>query len=151
VYGCGGRGLEGEPFLQAGAAEGVKAVEEGERLVEEVGTDLNTAELAGASSSLSGPQEPWRDSEGATQSLISTCSRLAHSREAANPRPRTRQCDDTPLANTTNLNLDLPSTSVPSPDRPVLRQRARPQPWFVANCWSRAVVISCLAMRLPSS
>ena len=51
MYGCGGRGLEGEPFLQAGAAEGVKAVEEGERLVEEVGTDLNMAELAGASSS----------------------------------------------------------------------------------------------------
>lgn len=45
------RGLEGEPFLQTGAAKGVKAIEEGERLVEEVGTDLSKAELAGASSS----------------------------------------------------------------------------------------------------
>jgi hypothetical protein len=46
--GCGGwegggvdaRGLEGEPFFQAGAAEGVQAVEEGEGLVEEVGAYL---------------------------------------------------------------------------------------------------------------
>lgn len=50
--------MEGEPFLQTGAAEGVEAVEECERLVEEVGTDLNMAELAGASSSLSRAQEP---------------------------------------------------------------------------------------------
>lgn len=39
VYGGGGRGLEGKPLLQAGAAEGVEAVEQCERLVEEVGTD----------------------------------------------------------------------------------------------------------------
>jgi hypothetical protein len=58
VYRGSGRGLEGEPFLQTGAAEGVEAVEECERLVEEVGTDLNMAELAGASSSLSRAQEP---------------------------------------------------------------------------------------------
>jgi hypothetical protein len=32
--------LEGEPFFQAGAAEGVQAVEEGERLVEDFGADL---------------------------------------------------------------------------------------------------------------
>lgn len=32
--------LEGEPFFQAGAAEGVQAVEEGEGLVEDFGTDL---------------------------------------------------------------------------------------------------------------
>jgi hypothetical protein len=32
--------LEAEPFLEAGAAEGVQAVEEGEGLVEEVGAYL---------------------------------------------------------------------------------------------------------------
>lgn len=32
--------LEGEPFFQAGAAEGVQAVEEGEGLVEDFGADL---------------------------------------------------------------------------------------------------------------
>jgi hypothetical protein len=37
---CRGRGLEGEPLFQAGAAEGVQAVEEGEGLVEEIGADL---------------------------------------------------------------------------------------------------------------
>jgi hypothetical protein len=36
-------------------------------------------------------------------------------------------------ATSRNVNLDLPSTSVPSPDRPVLRPRARPQPWLVAG------------------
>lgn len=41
--GRGGRGLEGEPFLQTSAAEGVEAVEERKRLVEEVGTDLSMA------------------------------------------------------------------------------------------------------------
>lgn len=34
------RPLGGEPFFQAGAAEGVQAVEEGQRLVEKLGTDL---------------------------------------------------------------------------------------------------------------
>ena len=38
---CGSRGLEGKPFFQAGAAEGVQAVEEGERLVEQVGAYLD--------------------------------------------------------------------------------------------------------------
>lgn len=33
-------GLEGEPVLEAGAAEGVEAVEEGEGLVEELGAYL---------------------------------------------------------------------------------------------------------------
>ena len=33
-------GLEAEPFFQAGAAEGVQAVEAGEGVVEEVGADL---------------------------------------------------------------------------------------------------------------
>jgi hypothetical protein len=51
VYRRRGRGLESEPFLQAGAAEGVQAVEQCERLVEEVGTDLSRVKLAGASSS----------------------------------------------------------------------------------------------------
>jgi hypothetical protein len=46
--GCGG-GLEGEPFLQTCAAEGVKAVEQRERLVEQVGADLTSSGLAGAS------------------------------------------------------------------------------------------------------
>jgi hypothetical protein len=32
--------LEGEPFFQAGAAEGVQAVEESEGLVENLGADL---------------------------------------------------------------------------------------------------------------
>lgn len=32
--------LEVKPLLQAGAAEGVQAVEEGERLVEHIGADL---------------------------------------------------------------------------------------------------------------
>jgi len=45
VWERGGRGavggeLEGEPFFQTGAAEGVQAVEEGERLVENFGADL---------------------------------------------------------------------------------------------------------------
>lgn len=53
VYRRGGRGLEGEPLLQTGAAEGVQAVEQRERLVEHVGTDLAMAELAAASSSCS--------------------------------------------------------------------------------------------------
>jgi hypothetical protein len=35
-----GGGLKGKPFFQTGAAEGVQAVEEGERLIEEVGADL---------------------------------------------------------------------------------------------------------------
>jgi hypothetical protein len=47
VDGRGRRGLEGEPLLQAGAAEGVQAVEQGERLVEQVGADL-AAQSAGA-------------------------------------------------------------------------------------------------------
>jgi hypothetical protein len=38
--GVDARGLEGEPFFEAGAAEGVQAVEEGEGLVEEVGAYL---------------------------------------------------------------------------------------------------------------
>jgi len=36
--------LEGEPFFQTGAAEGVQAVEEGERLVENFGADLRIPE-----------------------------------------------------------------------------------------------------------
>ena len=35
-----GGGLEGEPFLEAGSAEGVQTVEERERLVEEIGAYL---------------------------------------------------------------------------------------------------------------
>jgi hypothetical protein len=46
VYRRGRRGLEGEPFFQTGAAEGVQAVEQRERLEEHVGTDLDMAELA---------------------------------------------------------------------------------------------------------
>jgi hypothetical protein len=64
VYRRRGRGLQGEPFLQAGAAEGVEAVEEGERLVEKVGTDLSMTALAGASSPLDGPQEPEKERPG---------------------------------------------------------------------------------------
>lgn len=37
--GCG-RGLEGEPFLEAGTTKRVQAVEERERLIEEVGAYL---------------------------------------------------------------------------------------------------------------
>lgn len=44
---CCSRCLEGEPFLQTSATEGVEAVEERERLVEEIGADLKL--LAGAS------------------------------------------------------------------------------------------------------
>ena len=36
----GAHGLPGEPFLEAGTAEGVQTVEEGKRLIEEVGADL---------------------------------------------------------------------------------------------------------------
>jgi hypothetical protein len=36
--------LEGEPFFQAGATEGVQAVEEGERLVANFGADLRIPE-----------------------------------------------------------------------------------------------------------
>lgn len=50
MYRRGGRGLESEPFLETGAAEGMKAVEKRKRLVEKVGTDLNMAQSAGASS-----------------------------------------------------------------------------------------------------
>jgi hypothetical protein len=39
----------------------VKAIKEGERLVEQVGTDLSMPELAGASSSMSGPQAPRKE------------------------------------------------------------------------------------------
>jgi hypothetical protein len=40
VEGSRGRSLEGEPFFKAGATEGMQTVEEGERLVEEIGADL---------------------------------------------------------------------------------------------------------------
>jgi hypothetical protein len=43
VYRRRRRGLEREPFLQTGAAEGVQAVEQRERLVEQVGADLTSA------------------------------------------------------------------------------------------------------------
>lgn len=42
MYGCRRRSLKGEPFLQTCTAKGVKAIEESERLVEEIGTDLSS-------------------------------------------------------------------------------------------------------------
>jgi hypothetical protein len=45
--GLGALGLEVEPFLQAGRAEGVQAVQEGERLVEEVGAYLENVGYPG--------------------------------------------------------------------------------------------------------
>lgn len=44
VDGGRSRRLEGEPLLQAGAAEGVQAVEQRERLEQDIGTDLRMAE-----------------------------------------------------------------------------------------------------------
>lgn len=58
MYGGGGGGLEGEPFLQTCAAKGVQAVEEGERLIEQVGADLGLSELAGAPQSTAWRREP---------------------------------------------------------------------------------------------
>lgn len=46
MYRRSGRRLEGEPLLQTCAAEGVEAVEERERLVEQVGADLQLSSIS---------------------------------------------------------------------------------------------------------
>lgn len=46
MYGGGSRGLEGEPLLQACATESVEAVEQRERLVEEVGAYLRVGRVS---------------------------------------------------------------------------------------------------------
>jgi hypothetical protein len=56
---CRRRGLKSEPLLQAGAAEGVQAIEQRERLVEQVGADLTrSSQLASKARPLYEPQPP---------------------------------------------------------------------------------------------
>jgi hypothetical protein len=52
-----GRSLEGEPFLEAGAAEGVQAVEQCEGLVEQVGADLEYVAISRSVPALSDDQQ----------------------------------------------------------------------------------------------
>lgn len=124
---CRRRGLEGEPLLQAGAAEGVQAVEECERLVEEVGTDLSMAWLAGASPFLSASYHDYKESIRLVRFPKRCCAALYSD---SPPHMPLRSVSQTAPRSATprNLDLDLPSTSIPFPDPPVHHQRARPPP-----------------------
>lgn len=56
-----GRSLEGEPFLEACAAEGVQAIEQCEGLVEEVGADLECVAISRSVAAPSDDQEACID------------------------------------------------------------------------------------------
>jgi hypothetical protein len=61
VYRSRCRSLKGKPLLQTGAAEGVQAIEQGKRLVEQVGADLTLSQSVGLSQYLAEQQDSWED------------------------------------------------------------------------------------------
>lgn len=127
--GCS-RCLEGEPFLQASTAEGVEAVEECERLVEEIGADLRIV-----SRRIPALQSKSTAKEATMSRMCRSCFLVHHSVYhivlclpiAASPPLLQHQPQET--------DINSPNMSIPSLDRPARRYPVLPLP---LRCDSRS-------------